>query len=242
MEYTDDQIKEIFNTSNTQREVLEKLGYKKNGTGWRIFHKLANQINFDLTLYGKYKKRNSKEQYEKNPKYCKCCGEKLTYEQRRNLFCSHSCSAKFNNPYHTKDKNTEKYCLNCGKPLPYLKKENDFCSKTCYNEYRYNSLIERWINGENFTKGGHQVTTFIKRYLMNIHNNKCEKCNWGEEHPITHTVPLAVHHIDGDCTNNKIENLQLLCPNCHSLTENFGSLNKNSKRFHKKKKSKSEII
>ena len=77
---------------------------------------------------------------------------------------------------------------------------------------------------------------------MNIHNNKCEKCNWGEEHPITHTVPLAVHHIDGDCTNNKIENLQLLCPNCHSLTENFGSLNKNSKRFHKKKKSKSEII
>lgn len=45
-----------------------------------------------------------------------------------------------------------------------------------------------------------------------------------------------MHHIDGDCTNNKIENLQLLCPNCHSLASKFGSLNKNSKRFHRSKK------
>ena len=43
-----------------------------------------------------------------------------------------------------------------------------------------------------------------------------------------------MHHIDGDCTNNKMENLQLLCPNCHSLTSNFGSLNKNSKRSQAK--------
>ena len=38
-----------------------------------------------------------------------------------------------------------------------------------------------------------------------------------------------MHHIDGDCTNNKIENLQLLCPNCHSLTSNLGILNKTQK-------------
>lgn len=30
--------------------------------------------------------------------------------------------------------------------------------------------------------------------------------------------------------NNKEENLELLCPNCHSLTDNFGALNKNSTR------------
>ena len=40
-----------------------------------------------------------------------------------------------------------------------------------------------------------------------------------------------MHHIDGDYTNNKIENLQLLCPNCYSLISNFGSLNKTQKGF-----------
>lgn len=52
----------------------------------------------------------------------------------------------------------------------------------------------------------------------------------------TNSIPLEVHHIDGDCTNSFEENLQLLCPNCHSLTDNFGSLNKESKRFHRQKK------
>ena len=45
-----------------------------------------------------------------------------------------------------------------------------------------------------------------------------------------------MHHIDGDYTNNKMENLQLLCPNCYSLISSFGSLSKNSKRFHRSKK------
>ena len=49
-------------------------------------------------------------------------------------------------------------------------------------------------------------------------------------------VPLQIHHIDGNCLNNKEENLQLLCPNCHSLTETFGNLNKKSKRVYRNNK------
>lgn len=71
------------------------------------------------------------------------------------------------------------------------------------------------------------------------HNNKCEKCGWGEVNPYTGKIPLQVHHIDGDCTNNSEENLQLLCPNCHSLTETYGGLNKgNSKRTKRNEKRK----
>lgn len=61
-------------------------------------------------------------------------------------------------------------------------------------------------------------------------------CGWGEENPHTHLIPLQIHHIDGDCTNNKEENLQLLCPNCHSLTETFGGRNENSKRVDRRTK------
>ena len=56
-------------------------------------------------------------------------------------------------------------------------------------------------------------------------------CGWNQENQFTHIIPLQVHHIDGDCTNNKEENLQLLCPNCHSLTETFGNKNLHSKRY-----------
>lgn len=65
---------------------------------------------------------------------------------------------------------------------------------------------------------------------MDKHERKCQVCGWDKIHPITGEPPLHVHHIDGDATNNSEDNLQLLCPNCHSLTENYGRLNAKSTR------------
>ena len=41
---------------------------------------------------------------------------------------------------------------------------------------------------------------------------------------------LQVNHIDGNYKNNREENLELLCPNCHSLTPNYRSLNRGKGR------------
>lgn len=60
----------------------------------------------------------------------------------------------------------------------------------------------------------------------NILTHKCERCQintWMNE-----KISLELHHIDGNPTNNTITNLQLLCPNCHSLTTNHGGKNKKS--------------
>ena len=115
-------------------------------------------------------------------------------------------------------------CPVCGKEIPSWRK---FCSKICSKEYQHKEYISKWNNGkENGVSGKYFVSKHIRSYLFEKNNCKCEKCGGGEVNEYTGKVPLQIHHIDGDCTNNKEENLQLLCPNCHSLTENFGSRNK----------------
>lgn len=52
-----------------------------------------------------------------------------------------------------------------------------------------------------------------------IKEYKCEKCNNKEWLGLP--IPLELHHIDGNHYNNKISNLQLLCPNCHAQTDNY---------------------
>ena len=43
-------------------------------------------------------------------------------------------------------------------------------------------------------------------------------------------IPLTWDHMDGDCTNNRRQNLRLLCPKCQALTDTYGSLNVRSRR------------
>lgn len=45
---------------------------------------------------------------------------------------------------------------------------------------------------------------------------KCEICGWDEKSP-DGRVPLELDHINGNHHDNRLENLRILCPNCHSL-------------------------
>jgi hypothetical protein len=59
----------------------------------------------------------------------------------------------------------------------------------------------------------------LKPHLIKERGHKCEECKnvkWLDE-----LISLEVHHVDGNKTNNSIKNLQLLCPNCHSYTDNY---------------------
>lgn len=54
----------------------------------------------------------------------------------------------------------------------------------------------------------------------------CEDCGLTEWRELP--IALELHHVNGDNTDNRIENLQVLCPNCHAYTDNYRG--KNQKR------------
>lgn len=99
----------------------------------------------------------------------------------------------------------------------------------------YNQYIERWKSGqEDGMRGEIGVSSHIRRYLFEKYNSKCSRCGWCGINPVTEKTPLEVEHIDGDHKNNKEENLTLLCPNCHSLTPTYKSLNNGNGRKTRK--------
>lgn len=59
----------------------------------------------------------------------------------------------------------------------------------------------------------------LRLFESGLKEKKCEICGIETWHgnPIT----LEMHHINGDHYDNRLENLQILCPNCHSQTNNF---------------------
>jgi len=136
------------------------------------------------------------------------------------------------NEHFNRGKGKVKYCLNCGKTI---KSKRKFCDAKCQQEYIFKEYIKSWKDGKvNGLSGEYNLSKRIRRFLLEKNNYRCEKCGWGEKNIYTNTIPLEIHHMDGDYTNNKEENLQVLCPNCHSLTETHKSHNKNGRKSRKK--------
>ena len=66
----------------------------------------------------------------------------------------------------------------------------------------------------------------LKRRLLalGLKQDRCEVCGISEWRG--QPLSLALHHLNGDGGDNRLENLQLLCPNCHSQTANFAGRNR----------------
>lgn len=106
--------------------------------------------------------------------------------------------------------------------------------KKIINDYR---LDIRHFKGQGWNKGNIDYSIFqynkatkndvLLRALTILRGWACEKCKRTEWEG--QRIPLCVHHIDGNHINNEIENLQVLCPNCHAQTDNYCGKNKRNK-------------
>lgn len=62
----------------------------------------------------------------------------------------------------------------------------------------------------------------LKKRLISagLKPNYCEHCGWAKK-TINGYVPVELDHVNGNRHDNRIENLRILCPNCHSLTDTY---------------------
>ena len=74
--------------------------------------------------------------------------------------------------------------------------------------------------------------------LIKENGEKCMKCGWCEINPLTNKVPIELEHKDGNSENNNLDNLELLRPNCHSLTPTYKALNKGKGRYKRRERYK----
>jgi hypothetical protein len=67
-------------------------------------------------------------------------------------------------------------------------------------------------------KNSHFQSFKLKKrlFLAGIKTPRCEECGWAQKSP-DGRIPLEIDHVNGDSRDNRLDNLKILCPNCHSL-------------------------
>jgi len=142
------------------------------------------------------------EGYKRNPNIeCNICKTPIyrrpcqIENSNGKVFCSMSC--------YGLSSRKEIPCAVCGKLiLAGLNKKT--CNRSCANIQR--AGIKYKVNSPRDKVKSQQA---LKIRLIKIRGKKCERCNYNKYQI------LQVHHKDRNKENNRLENLLLICPNCH---------------------------
>lgn len=115
----------------------------------------------------------------------------------------------------------------------YLKRKLDNLNISI-SHFSFNKSQKRYTHDEIFKENSNYASmTNIKKKLINNFNWKyeCSSCKLSEW--MGQKIPIEIDHINGIHTDNRIENLRFLCPNCHALTDTYKGRNIKNKEHSK---------
>jgi len=113
----------------------------------------------------------------------------------------------------------------CGNIIQKKSKYCKSCSIKISAKIKSEKNIILWLNGEWRGGTNYGLSEVIRNYLLTSSNFECSKCGFNKRHPDDGRSILEINHIDGDGTNHSPQNLEVLCPNCHSLTSTYRGRN-----------------
>lgn len=153
---------------------------------------------------------NKNYEYPKITVKCECCGKDFLKERKnikrsKHHYCSIDCANKKKQELHS----IIVKCSYCGKEfkksLSKLKNSKSglyFCSKECKNNAQ---RCESNILNKNYSRKNYRITAFLYK------EHKCECCGNSDKRV------LEIHHKNFNHKDNRIENLMIVCANCHRI-------------------------
>lgn len=216
----------------SNEELLEAVKLCKSGLRYR---EIAGKINRTERAV-KNKLEEFKIQYstyntieKENCKCLNCNSIFVKQSSSKRKFCTQSCATIFNN----KKKKKNSTCKECRNEIKFHKV---YCNNECQQKFQRKLIFEKIEKGIHATVG----SKIFKTYLIEKFGEQCMKCSWKDKNEYSNKIPVELHHIDCNPDNNKINNLQLLCPNCHSLTKNWKGITQGSGRYSRRRKKRRE--
>jgi hypothetical protein len=157
---------------------------------------------------------------------CCECGNSTKGNDR---FCSLSCAAKSNNRNRGWPKKL-RLCPVC--EVKKVRRGSTYCSADCHRELLYKDYIDRWLRGEEPGGSDSGVSNYVRRHLVETNGDRCMSpdCGWDWSKPCR----VEVDHRNGNPLDHTPNNVRLLCPNCHSLTESYKGKNLGSGRAYRR--------
>lgn len=212
-QYSDDEFIKSVKSSNNIKQALQKLGLKPSGANYNVFRRRCQQLQLEVATYDK-RKNNYKKIRET---ICPHTVEKAVADS---VSCR-SCLSKLslgnvnsNRSWLLSVIDEQKFSTSHWRGQGHLK------GKT-HNWSRKKPLKEILTKNSSYTNNSCLKSRLMKELGW---KNICSSCGISTWHG--QSLSLHLDHINGVNNDNRLKNLRLLCPNCHSLTETYCGKNK----------------